>query len=90
MIRKKYGAVSMSATNETLQMGAAPSDWLKEMETHFSQNGFYRPEDLMRVFGDRPSGENVPIIPDDAAAQADRTGVSTVPQAPSAASSPDW
>jgi hypothetical protein len=88
MIRKKYGAVSMSATNETLQLGAAPSDWLKEMETHFSQNGFYRAEDLMRVFGDRRRGENVSIIPDDAVGQADRAGVST--QAPSAASSPDW
>jgi len=30
----------------------SPPQWVQEMHTHFTENGFYRAEDLERVLGD--------------------------------------
>jgi hypothetical protein len=49
-------------TNEPLpQVRDERSGWLKEMQTHFRQTGFYRPEDLDRVLGDQRRGVSMPI-----------------------------
>jgi hypothetical protein len=36
-------------------------DWVAEMHRHFQENGFYRPEDLERVFGDQSTGVEVKV-----------------------------
>ena len=37
-----------------------PPDWLIKMHKHYSENGFYRPEDLKRVLGDSNEGVSIP------------------------------
>jgi hypothetical protein len=43
--------------------GTPGPEWLEDMIAHYQRNGFYRPEDLYRLFGD--INEGVTVDPDE-------------------------
>jgi hypothetical protein len=59
-------------SKSTNEQGLRPQDeragWLREMQSHFSRTGFYRPEDLNRVLGDPRQGVSMPVSNNQAAA----------------------
>jgi hypothetical protein len=49
------------STDDTPRVNDERPQWLKEMQTHYSRTGSYRPEDLNRVLGDQRQGVSVPM-----------------------------
>jgi hypothetical protein len=46
---------------EAVQTKLQSPGWVKEMQKHFQEKGYYRPEDLERAIGDQSTGVEVKV-----------------------------